>query len=551
MALDKTAFDLKYVNPAGLFLDNTSNLISEEDLRTFADDINQSFFNKASETTTQITEGSKLFFTDARARTAIFGTVADKRYTYYDAATQKIITGAVEHITSTKAKVNGELYITTKVGIGTTSPTEALHIAAGNILLPAGDATNALIKQGLDILFHQVGTDSFYWGVNSGNTTNTGSRNLASGKEAMKDVTSATDNVAYGYYAGRGVTTGVASVYIGVMAGQNQTTTNNNTGVGFHALYGSGGGGSDNTGVGYAALNGVQPTAVKNVGVGMNAGGNITTGYNSVFIGYGAGGNNTTGHDNIYIGYSVTGGATNSNNIGIGNNINLGAVDNRLQIQTIIYGDLTNNRIGIGTSTLTSKLNFPADTVASGGILFGADVTLYRSAADVLFTDDSFTVGANLSVTGVALFGAGAVGAPSISFTGDPNSGIYSSGADQISISTNGVEALRITTAQMQGLNGSSSNPFFTFISDPDTGIARAGSNSLALITGGTARVIVENSGNILIGVAAAGASAQRSINIADGVAPTGNIAGGILYVESGALKYRGSSGTVTTLGVA
>ena len=33
--------------------------------------------------------------------------------------------------------------------------------------------------------------------------------------------------------------------------------------------------------------------------------------------------------------------------------------------------------------------------------------------------------------------------------------------------------------------------------------------------------------------------------------APTGNIAGGILYVESGALKYRGSSGTVTTLAVA
>ena len=30
--------------------------------------------------------------------------------------------------------------------------------------------------------------------------------------------------------------------------------------------------------------------------------------------------------------------------------------------------------------------------------------------------------------------------------------------------------------------------------------------------------------------------------------APTGNIAGGILYVEAGALKYRGSSGTVTTL---
>ncbi len=36
------------------------------------------------------------------------------------------------------------------------------------------------------------------------------------------------------------------------------------------------------------------------------------------------------------------------------------------------------------------------------------------------------------------------------------------------------------------------------------------------------------------------------------GAAPSSNpTGGGILYVESGALKYRGSSGTVTTLGAA
>jgi hypothetical protein len=36
------------------------------------------------------------------------------------------------------------------------------------------------------------------------------------------------------------------------------------------------------------------------------------------------------------------------------------------------------------------------------------------------------------------------------------------------------------------------------------------------------------------------------------GTPPTSNpTGGGILYVESGALKYRGSSGTITTLGPA
>ena len=37
-----------------------------------------------------------------------------------------------------------------------------------------------------------------------------------------------------------------------------------------------------------------------------------------------------------------------------------------------------------------------------------------------------------------------------------------------------------------------------------------------------------------------------------NGTAPTANLTGGgILYVEAGALKYRGSSGTITTIGPA
>lgn len=56
---------------------------------------------------------------------------------------------------------------------------------------------------------------------------------------------------------------------------------------------------------------------------------------------------------------------------------------------------------------------------------------------------------------------------------------------------------------------------------------------------------------NIMIGLTAVGTSATHTIAIGNGTAPTGNVAGGQLYVESGALKYRGSSGTITTLGSA
>jgi hypothetical protein len=57
--------------------------------------------------------------------------------------------------------------------------------------------------------------------------------------------------------------------------------------------------------------------------------------------------------------------------------------------------------------------------------------------------------------------------------------------------------------------------------------------------------------GNLLLGLATAGTTAAKTIQIANGTAPTANVTGGQLYVESGALKYRGSSGTVTTIAAA
>lgn len=63
-----------------------------------------------------------------------------------------------------------------------------------------------------------------------------------------------------------------------------------------------------------------------------------------------------------------------------------------------------------------------------------------------------------------------------------------------------------------------------------------------------TQAMTLDASGNLLVGLAAAGSSSAKTVQIANGTAPTGNVSGGILYVENGALKYRGSSGTVTTI---
>ena len=61
--------------------------------------------------------------------------------------------------------------------------------------------------------------------------------------------------------------------------------------------------------------------------------------------------------------------------------------------------------------------------------------------------------------------------------------------------------------------------------------------------------LFVDNSGNVGIGVSSFGTSAAKVLGLANATAPTTSPANmGQLYVEAGALKYRGSSGTITTL---
>lgn len=69
------------------------------------------------------------------------------------------------------------------------------------------------------------------------------------------------------------------------------------------------------------------------------------------------------------------------------------------------------------------------------------------------------------------------------------------------------------------------------------------------IATGGSEKMRVDSSGNIGIRTTSFGTSAIGVIGIANGTAPSSSPAGmGQLYVESGALKYRGSSGTITTI---
>ena len=70
--------------------------------------------------------------------------------------------------------------------------------------------------------------------------------------------------------------------------------------------------------------------------------------------------------------------------------------------------------------------------------------------------------------------------------------------------------------------------------------------------TTGVNRMVINSAGNFGINASSWGTSADKVIAIGNGTAPTTSPANmGQLYVESGALKFRGSGGTVTTIAAA
>jgi hypothetical protein len=70
--------------------------------------------------------------------------------------------------------------------------------------------------------------------------------------------------------------------------------------------------------------------------------------------------------------------------------------------------------------------------------------------------------------------------------------------------------------------------------------------------TNGAERARIDSGGNLLLKATSAGTSAVGVLGMGNATAPSSSPAGmGQLYVEGGALKYRGSSGTVTTIAAA
>ena len=127
-------------------------------------------------------------------------------------------------------------------------------------------------------------------------------------------------------------------------------------------------------------------------------------------------------------------------------------------------------------------------------------------------------------------------------FTSTPNSWLSNNSYATYSAGTVWKYAVSSQSAAQYRLAGGEHQWF----NAPDSGVSGAGTTATF-----TQAMTLDASGNLLVGLATAGTTAAKTIQIANGTAPTANVTGGQLYVESGALKFRGSSGTITTIAAA
>jgi hypothetical protein len=255
----------------------------------------------------------------------------------------------------------------------------------------------------------------------------------------------------------------------------------------------------------------------------------------------------------------------------------------------LVIVDVSDTSMAASGTTKKSTIN---QLLGSGGTATLASATISGAA----------TVGTTLGVTGVSTFAAGTALLPALTTTGDTNTGIYYPAADTFAVTTGGTERYRVDSSGNVGIGvtpsawggsykalqllsvarsiaatgagvGDLTVAFNAIYDSTDSRWEYAGTGDKAgrysqtgsgnhrwfvsntVGTAGneitdfaSAAMTLDASGNLLVGLVTAGTTAAKTIQIANGTAPTANVTGGQLYVEAGALKYRGSSGTVTTI---
>jgi hypothetical protein len=209
--------------------------------------------------------------------------------------------------------------------------------------------------------------------------------------------------------------------------------------------------------------------------------------------------------------------------------------------KTITLPDVT------GTVVTTGDTGSVTSTMILDGTILNADVNASAAIAGTKIAPDFGSQ--TIATTGVFSHALGAAATPSVTFTGDPNTGIYSPGADQLAISTNGTGRLfvdasgnitaKLATAETNYVYTSiARTPSFQITTATTEGVAIKGSDGaggLALVNGATSTLADRGYGTLYF-MGYDGTNYRNGaaiIGSADATTGTGDMPGRLVFATS------------------
>jgi hypothetical protein len=375
------------------------------------------------------------------------------------------------------------------VGIGTATPSAALHVAGKSILIDddvkvGGNNRNTFL--GREVLtIPTVGWGNVGVGNGAGRYL-TGFANVALGESALFRSTS-DGNVSIGFMSMFESTAGWHNVAIGERAMQNATTGGDNIAIGWSAL-GNVGSGTSNLGVGGSALS--NNSGSSNTAIGVAAASMQTSGNFNTFVGNSAGHGLlsgdfntiiavnyqngtlglTSGNANTIIGSRITGlSATLNNNIIIAD----GEGNRRVNVDNV-------GRIGLGVNTPLKKLHV-AGSKDSSDIRFDAlahssTATTPTGSYGIVIADSLGNIHRRSAVSVIANTAWLTAGNAQLDST---SCFMGTADASPLVIKTNSIERVRVTAAGAVGI-GTATPAAKLDVADGDLIISNANSAGVA-----------------------------------------------------------------------
>lgn len=285
--------------------------------------------------------------------------------------------------------------VTGKLGIGTSSPSQRLHIA-GQVevdTLLSGAATDSLITSNSDGILRRLSFSNATKNLASVSATASGIVNNIAAQEL-----GGVDKKINGVDVGKGAGSSNTNTRLGFSALANNTTGTNSVAVGFQTLF-SQSVGISNVGIGTQAL-ALLSSGSYNVGIGTYALKNQTTANNNTAVGYNSGLNITTGNQNVAIGTEAL-----SDNTTSGNNVAVGAYSLDLTTganNTALGFNTGKNNVGGAGNTFLGYRAGEVVTTGSNNVLVGANagLTITSGGGNISIGNSNLISGSNNTIIG-------------------------------------------------------------------------------------------------------------------------------------------------------